>query len=199
MGTPQNERLANEFQTPNFVTSAKGDCLSVIPSLSQSSWPLESVRWIEAKDTHPSDSGRAVRWWVLASGSSWPLEPRRSLRGPISGATVSACQPPPFVRRPLGFWPSDYPAALGFPQSPHSHRASLPSGLTGCTDRCTLRDLTTGILRPLRRSADLCLDMSMANQRWSEHGRSRRDLRGCERTQFDWITAHLDTSENSGK
>ncbi len=66
---------------------------------------------------------------------------------------------------PLGFWPSDYPAALGFPQSPPSHRAPLPSGLTGCTDECTLRDLTVGILRPLRRALTLGLDTSLANQR----------------------------------
>lgn len=30
----QNEELTNEFQTPNFVTSAKGDCLSLLSSLS---------------------------------------------------------------------------------------------------------------------------------------------------------------------
>ena len=76
----------------------------------------------------------------LPSGSSWPLEPRRSLRGPI-GSDRIGLPATAFVRRPLGFWPSDYPAALGFPQSPPSHRASLPSGLTGCTDKCTLRDL----------------------------------------------------------
>ena len=102
LGTLQNAKCASEIRPRILSRRLKGTVFHCFSSLSLSSWPWESVRWIEAKDTHPSDSDRAVRWRVLASGSSWPLEPRRSLRGPISGATVSACQLPPSSGAPWG-------------------------------------------------------------------------------------------------
>ncbi len=185
LGTLQNAKCARESRTPNFVTSAKGACLSLFSSLSLSSWPLESVRWIEAKDPHPSDS-QACRQMVGpclgVRHGHWSragaCEDRYRER-PYRFASYRLRQAPPGVLAfglPCGFGVPTVAAFTPCTPAVWPHRLYRQMHVTR---------FTVGIIRPLRKSADLGLDTRPANQRLSEHGRRNVNYANANMTQFD--------------